>query len=534
MRPRRRIASQWVSGALVVAMLTTMSFPPSAVQREQHDPFDISETTIESLRSVFASGELTCQELVGSYLERIGAHDQPPGGGPHTNAVQTVNQRALDTARELDVAYAESGPTGPLHCIPVLVKDQVETSDMPTTYGSELFADFESGRDATVVSRIRDAGGIVLAKTNMGEFASGWAGSAYGVCRNPYALDRAPSNSSCGTGVGIAANYGTVGIAEDTGGSTRGPAAWNNAVGLRPTTPLISRHGTMPAQPTYDTLGPLTRTVRDAATLTNVLAGHDPQDPITAEAIGSVADDYAASLDSADLEGKRVGIIREPLDPETDSGAEDYARVQSVVDAAYTDMRELGAEIVDPIEIPRLTELLSASEQGVAETGEAVDDYLDEVPDPPISSFRQIAASGKVTPTRQEGLDAALGRTTTEQAYLAAQQERERLREAVSRVMNQHNLDAIAYATFDHEPPVIPADQLTNPDALNSVREGSNRSLAPTLGFPALTVPAGFTTADLPVGIDLLGRPFNEKQLFEIGYAYEQGTEHRTPPTSEK
>ena len=225
-----------------------------------------------------------------AYLDRIDAYDQQ---GPQLNTVANLNPRALDEAAALDDALASSGLTGPLHCIPVLLKDQVETSDMPTTYGSALFADFVPNRDATIVTRMKEAGALILAKTNMGEFASRYVGSGFGMIRNAYDPRRNPSGSSGGTGVGIAANFGMIGIGEDTGGSIRGPAAVASLVGLRPTLELVSRFGLMPANPTTDTMGPMTRTVMDAAILLGVIAGYDPSDPVTARSFGRLPDSYA-------------------------------------------------------------------------------------------------------------------------------------------------------------------------------------------------------------------------------------------------
>ncbi|WP_454085549.1 amidase [Georgenia sp. Marseille-Q6866] len=514
-----------VAALIPSVALTLVAVPARAA--EEADESLVTEATIASIHEAFAEGDMSCTDLVQAYIDRIETYDAET-----TNSVQVVNDEALATAAELDATYAEDGLSGPLHCVPVLVKDQVETADMPTTYGSAIFSGFESGRDATIVARMRDAGAVILAKTNMGEYASGWAGSSFGVCRNPYDLARAASSSSCGTGAAVAANFGAVGIAEDTGGSTRGPAAWNNAVGLRPTTPLISRYGMMPANPSYDTLGPLTRTVEDAAIVTSVIAGPDANDPLTAQADGHVAEDYAADLRAEALEGTRIGVIREPQSGDTDITAPDYARVQTVVDAAYTDMERLGAEIVE-VEVPDLRALLAAYSTGGAETEAATNAYLAtlaEIADPPVSTFEEIATSPLVTPTRQASLRALLGRTTEDADYIEGEQMRQQLRDAVTAVMEDNELDALAYATFDHEPPVIPADQLTNPGAMAGVRQGSNRSLAPVTGFPALAVPAGFTTAGLPVGIDLLGLPWSEKSLFELAYAYEQGTGHRVAP----
>ena len=263
------------------------------------------ETSIPPPAAALAAGELTAVDLVQGYLDRIAAYDQV---GPRLNTVQNLNPRALELADSLDQALQSGAPTGPLHCVPVLLKDQVETSDMPTTYGSALFKDFVSSRDATIVTRMKDAGAIILAKTNMGEFASRYVGSAYGIIRNPYDPDRNPSGSSGGTSAGIAASFGMVGIGEDTGGSVRGPAAVANLVGLRPTLQLVSTFGMMPANPTHDTMGPITRTVTDAALLLDAIAGYDPNDPITAEAAEEVPSTYTTALDVGSLRGARIGV----------------------------------------------------------------------------------------------------------------------------------------------------------------------------------------------------------------------------------
>src|SRR5207253_3792211 len=245
--------------------------------------FHLLEATIDDIHAALQSKRITCRELVNLYIKRIEAYDKE---GPRLNAVQTINSRALEEAERLDAAYASSGKVGSLHCIPVLLKDQVETSDMPTTYGSVIFKDFVSRRDATIATRMKKAGAIIIGKTTMGEFAAGYLGSAFGIARNPYDPGRSPSGSSSGTGAGIAANFATVGIGEDTGGSVRGPAAFGSLVGLRPTLPLVSRHGMMPFRPSYDTVGPIARTARDAAFVMDVIAGYDPRDPITAYAVG--------------------------------------------------------------------------------------------------------------------------------------------------------------------------------------------------------------------------------------------------------
>jgi amidase len=540
---RRSLAAR---GAAVLFAGLFLSFPAQpaiaapiqrteAASEAKRPSFDVTEATIDSIHQALASHKLTCTQLVQAYIDRINAYDKAAEGKLATNAIQTINSAALTRAAELDAAYDKSSRwTEPLHCIPVLVKDQVETVDMPTTYGSAIFKGFQSGRDATVVAKLRAAGAVILAKTNMGEYASGYAGSAFGVCRNPYDLTRSPSSSSCGTGAGIAANYGAVGIAEDTGGSVRGPAGANDLVGLRPTTPLISRYGMMPATPTRDTLGPLTRTVKDAAIVTSVIAGYDPNDPLTAYSVGRMTADgkYEDRLSKDALKGKRIGIIRETMASDTDHTTPDYARVQAVVDKAYSDLSALGASVIDPIVVPNLKTLMSAGTDYRGETEQAINAYLKQLPNAPASSFAQIANSPLVTPTRRAGLQSALGKTTNDLAYLKEMQAREQLRQAMLKVMADNQLDAIAYPVAYHEPTVIPDDILTNPNATNGALTGTNRYLSPSIGFPDLAVPAGFTSTNLPVGIDLLGRPFTEQMLFQLGYAYEQGTNNRKPPST--
>jgi len=468
--------------------------------------FHLLETTIDDIHAALQSKRITCRELVNMYLKRIAAYDKE---GPRLNAVQTINSRALQEADRLDAAYTASGPVGPLHCIPVLLKDQVETSDMPTTYGSAIFKDFTPRRDATITTKMKKAGAIILAKTNMGEFAAGYVGSAFGIARNPYNPARSPSGSSSGTGAGIAANFATVGIAEDTGGSVRGPAAVNNLVGLRPTLPLVSRFGMMPATPSQDTLGPVARTVKDAALLLDVIAGYDPNDPVTAYAAGQVPPTYTAFLYKDGLRGARLGVIREPFDPKTDTSSNDYKKVWAAMDKGIAEMKRLGAEVVDPITIPQLKDRVKKTfDDNFFETEQAIDGYLAKHPNAPAKTLREILLSGKVVPSRSSRLMTNIGRTTDEPGYLKVLLLREETRQIVLQLMADNRLDALVYATFDYPPAVIPPDVLTNPSFVDLADPGNNRRLAPILGFPAMSVPAGFTADGLPVGIEFMGRPF--------------------------
>ena len=507
-------------------MLAVLAFG-GLVQLSPPARFHLVEATIDDVQSALASKQITCRTLIDQYIKRIEAYDK---AGPTLNAVQTLNRRALQDADRLDAAFAASGPVGPLHCVPMLVKDQVETSDLPTTYGSAVFKEFVPQRDATIVTRLKKAGAVMVAKGTMGEFASGYVGSAFGVVRNAYDPERSASGSSGGTGSGIAANFATVGIGEDTGGSIRGPAAVNNLVGLRPTLPLVSRFGMMPARPTTDTLGPIARSVKDAAIVLDVIAGYDANDPVTAYAVGQVPTTYTQFLTADGLRGARVGVIREPLDTRTDQTSADYKQVRAVIDRAIADLARLGAAVVDPVTIPEVTRRsLKVYDGNVFETESATNKYLAQHPNAPVKTLSEILLSGKVAPARARVLMGVLGHSTDEAGYLELLLLKEELRQAVHVAMANHQLDALVYATFDHSPVRIPPDATTR-TTIDSAGPGNNRRLSPALGFPAMTVPAGFTADGLPVGLEFMARAFAEPTLFRLAYAYEQGTHHRKPP----
>lgn len=508
--------------AVVVAIVCSLTPAPGVSAQE----FDLLEATIEGVHTAMDEGRLSCRQLVEGYLERIEAYDDV---GPRLNAIQVVNPRARARADSLDRSREDSGRQGSLHCVPVLLKDQVETREMPTTYGSALFADFVAGRDATIVRRLEAAGAIILAKTTMGEFAQRYVGSGFGIIRNAYDPTRNPSGSSGGTASGVAANLGLVGIGEDTGGSVRGPAAVSNLVGLRPTLPLVSRNGLMPANPTQDTMGPMTRTVDDAARVLEVIAGYDPQDPVTAYAVGHVPESYRTGLRPEALEGMRIGVMprRQEIPEEFEA---EFRAARVLFDGALADLRRLGAEVVEPIGLDLDAHGVPGN---VYETEEATDAYLAGLPDAPVRSLRDIVLSGVVVPWRQSSLLGYLGHSTGDPGYLELQRARESLRVEVLRAMADHDLDALVYATFDAPPMPIADDVLTNAAPRDEYGLGDNRGWSPATGFPALTVPAGFTAEGLPVGLELLGRPFDEALLLELAYAYEQGTGHRRPaPTA--
>jgi amidase len=522
-RDRAIIAALWLS------IGTTAVLGSPAQTRQPAIGFRLLEATTDGIHAALHAKQLTCRALVELYLRRIDSYDK---AGPRLNAVQTVNPHALREADRLDAAFTAAGLVGPLHCIPVLVKDQVETSDMPTTFGSVLFKDFVPKRDATIVTRLRNAGAVIIGKSTMGEYAAGYLSSASGPIRNAYDPKRHASGSSGGSGAGVAANFATVGIAEDTGGSTRGPAAVSSLVGLRPTVPLVSRHGMLPARPTTDTLGPIARTVRDAAILLDVIAGYDPNDPVTAQAVGLIPTSYTTFLMRDGLKGARIGVIRQPMDAKANPASEDYRKVKAVIDKAIGDLRTLGAQIVDPVTIPDLADRVNRPwDANVFETEPALNRYLAEHPNAPVKTLRDILLSGKVVPSRVRVLMNNIGRSTEEAGYLQVLRSIQDTRQVVFSLMADQGLDALLYATFDHQPAEIGPGDMTNP-SLDTTGVGSNRRLSPILGFPAMAVPAGFTTDGLPVGIEFLARPYAEPTLFKFAYAYEQATRHRKPPAS--
>jgi len=487
---------------------------------------------------------LTCHQLVQAYLDRIAAYDK--AGGPLSlNSIQTVNPRALAEADSLDAVQRSGRPRGSLHCVPVILKDQVETKDMPTTYGSALFKDFTPKRDATIVQRLHGAGAIILAKSTMGEFAAWHVSSAAGIIRNAYDPTRHPSGSSSGSGAAVAANFGLVGIGEDTGGSIRGPAAVHSLVGLRPTLPLVSRFGMMPANPTQDTMGPMTRTVADAARVLDVIAGYDPNDPVTAYDVGQIPKSYVDALQVGALRGARVGILRSrrraaPDSVPSDSGVArarrdtlardsvEFAKVRPLFERAVAQLRALGADIVDSITI----DAGGARFRNNFETEEATDRYLAQHPNAPYKTLKEILLAGGVNSERARALIGLVGHSTSDPGFAELLKNREMLRVDVLKIMADRKLDAIIYATYDAPPAVIPENILTMPRAFSAYgySRGDNRGLSPTLGWPAITVPMGFTSDSLPAGLEFLGRPFTESKLLGFAYAYEQATRLRRPP----
>ncbi len=515
---------------IVIILLGGMLGVHAIESRAQSVPFSLDETSVEALQRALAARQVTCRAVVEHYLARIEAYDKR---GPALNAIVTVHPRARTEADRLDAQLVATGLAGPLHCVPVLVKDAFDTAEMPTTYGSAAFRTFVPTDDATVVARLRRAGAIVLAKATLGEFASGYAGSVSGPIRNPYDVRRHPSGSSGGTGAGMAADFAAVGIGGDTGGSVRGPAAAGSLVGLRPTTALVSRHGSVPFKPSFDAVGPITRSVKDAALIMDVIAGYDPADALTAYAVGRMPSSFATSFSDHALAGARVGVVRQPMQRETNAELSEYRQSRAVFERGVEALRRLGASMVE-VALPDVAaRTRSAYEENLFETEAAVGEFLSRHTNAPIKTLKALVITpGALLPWRAKALLNTVGRSTDEPAYGRVLRSIEDTRRAVLSLMADRELDAFVYPSADHYPGLIAADITTNPDVVGDTRLGSNRTLASVIGFPAVTVPAGFTGDDLPVGLEFMGRAFDDARILSFAFAYERATRHRRPPST--
>ncbi|WP_240729924.1 amidase [Halalkalirubrum salinum] len=488
--------------------------------------FDVTEATVSDVHEAMEAGELTAVALVKRYLARIDAFDD------ELNAILTVNDRARERAQRLDEQFNREGFVGPLHGIPMLIKDNQNTSDMPTTAGSKALAESVPPTDAFVVAQLREAGGIILAKTNLQELSFGvdTISSLGGETRNAYALDRRPSGSSGGTAAAIAANLGVLGTGSDTCSSVRSPPAFNNLVGVRPTRGLVSRSGIIPLSETQDTAGPITRTVEDAARMLDVLCGYDSEDPVSARGIGRVPEGgYVSHLDEDGLEGARIGVVRQffGLQDEASASQKEAETVTATIESALDELQAAGATIVDPVAVAE-TGYLQSARVLQYEFKRDFDAYLTELgEDAPFKSLESIVESGLITPsvaariadsdilaTDVEGLDHDLG-------YLRRLDRRRQLRIDTERRMVEADLDALLYP-----PSTVPPVRIPKHQPFGEL----NCELSAHTGLPSIVVQAGCTEEGLPVGFELLGREFGEPRLFELAYAYEQAAGHRRPP----
>ena len=492
------------------------------------DTFELNEACIDDMQIAMKSGRYSVRSITQQYLARIEALDRH---GPAINSVIELNADALTIADELDREYRENGPRGPLHGIPVLLKDSMDTADrMGTTAGSLAMAGSPAPRDAFLVQRLRAAGAIILGKTNLSEWASfrsehsvsGWSARG-GQTRNPYVLDRNPCGSSSGSAVAVAANLCAIAVGTETDGSIVCPSSINGIVGIKPTLGLISRNGVIPIAHSQDTPGPMARTVGDAAILLNVLAGPDPNDPATECSSHNAQSDYTNFLDPNGLRNARLGVARRFFGFNAD--------VDRLIDECITQMKERGAEIIDPIDYPA-NDGLDESELEVLlyEFKADLNAYLKTRSSLRVKSLSDIIAfneerrSDEMPYFEQDIMIKAEAKgPLTESAYKDALERNQRLTrdEGIDAVINKYQLDAIVAPTNG---PAWLTDWVTG----DHISGGCSQPAA-IAGYPHITVPAGYVHG-LPVGISFFGPAWSEPTLLRIAYAFEQATKRRQTP----
>lgn len=527
MLPVARIAHRLLERGAVVLLPITLCVMPARAQSPAV-PSGIGWATIEDLNAAFDSGELTAERLIEMSLARIEAYDQ---AGPELHAMLWLNENALERARELDEERRRSGPRSLLHGIPVVLKDNVDTGDMPTTGGSALLAGAIPPDDAFIVKKLRDAGAIILAKTALSELASGGILSSVGnyFPKNPHDPTRTPSGSSTGAGIAVAASMAQLGVGTDTGGSIRGPATDNGIVALRPSHGLLSHDGVIPLSITLDMAGPMGRHVYDVAAMLGVMTGVDPADPTTQKSEGRFETDYTQFLDAGALEGARIGIARDFMG--------EHDGVTWVMEAALGTMRAQGATVVD-VRFPpwlltvkgdwyttvRYPEFRSQIEDYLATLGPGYPKTLQEMIERSDRIVALMPDGSRPNPVRwnifrQEEASGEL----TDYEYVAMREHGFPMVQAIVHgMLDAQDLDAIVYPP-SNTPPALRS-------AVNHFGGMVGTNIASLGGLPDLIVPAGFTRRGLPVGISFLGRAFSEPRLFALGYAFEQATRARRDP----
>jgi amidase len=512
----RTVAALAVVLGLLAGCVSAPLPPPSPVS------LSVIELGIADAQQAIRAQRISCEQLTRRYLRRIQAYDQSGG----LNAIVYVNPRALERARTLDEKTAAGDSMKRLHCIPVILKDNFDTADMPTEAGSIALQGSYPPDDAFMVKRLRDNDAIIIAKSNMAEWAFSpyeTVSSTHGITRNAYDIQRVPAGSSGGTASAIAANFGIIGMGTDTGNSIRGPAAHLALVGMRSTLGATSRDGIVPLLLNRDVGGPLTRSVTDNAIVFSVIAGADPADPLTSAAAGRVKADYSVYLRRDGLNGARLGVLRALVE----HGDADF-EVIAAMDRAIDELTAAGAVIVDPFEIPDFDRLRRATgfcsrfrydlKNYLATLGAAA----------PIASLDEVYREGRYLPGSAEAMQWAMSVSGPPQQQnppcvdVEGDPRRKQFLSAVLAAMDAANLDAIVYPSWSNPPRRI--GDLESPHGNNSP------VIAPHTGQPAITVPMGFTSEGLPLGLQFLARPFDEHKLFQFAFAYEQATQHRRPP----
>ncbi len=504
---------------LAVAVVAPAQTPPQTATGR----FDVVGTTIAETQKAIREGRTTCRAVVESYLARIRAYDQTPINGLRLNSIVVVNPEALAEADACDSNFAATHTLPALGGIAMLIKDNYDTKGLQTTGGSLAMKGFVPESDSTMVARLRAAGAIVLAKTNMAE----WAFSPYvtessiaGITRNPYDLTRVPAGSSGGTAAAVAASLGESGLGTDTGNSIRGPSSHNDLVGIRPTIGLTSRAGIIPLFANNDVGGPMARTVADAATLLTVLAGADPSDPVTELDANRPKIDYTRSLDRHGLRGARIGVFRQYFNTATTD-----PEVKAVTERALQTLEQEGAVLVDPFSISGYDAM--EKDLWCGDFQADLDAYLAKHANAPYHDLASIVASGLYLPYIEDEIRGAVAspkaddrRAPCPDVYHDAP--KIAFRKALLDAMAKEHLDAIVYPTWSNAPRKV--GDTKSPAGDNS------QILSPQTGFPAITVPMGFTHGMLPAGLTFLGPAFSEATLIRYAYDFEQTTGQRKDP----
>lgn len=516
---QRSASSQRQALMLVISSLLLAAASPAQSGEPSHQSanFEVLEMSIADLQEAMSEGRATSRQIVQAYLDRIAAYDQQ---GPALNAIITINPAALDEADRLDRERAQKGPRGPLHGIPILVKDNFATADMPTSGGTIALANFRPAVDAAQVQRLRAAGAIILGKTTMHELAMNILNisSLTGETRNPYDPRRSPGGSSGGTGASIGASFAAAGLGTDTCGSIRVPAAYQNLFGMRGTRGLSSRAGIIPLSSTEDEAGPLARSVSDLAIMMDATVGYDAADPMTAAMKERPSPQYHAKLSPGALRGARIGVLRALLTPKDMNAA-----MRDKTNEALAAIEAQGAILVD-VAIPGLDQVVADAGNVVAhEFKPDFEDFLRRHPGAPVASVGELARGGLV----HEAIDARLKRRSAadkrdESAYAATLAKRDGARRMILDAMAAANVDVLAYPTI-LQPPVI-----WGAEPFGTATCGMSAST----GLPALALPLGLSRDFLPVGLDLLGKPFDESRLLNLAYDWERTAHPRVPPLS--
>jgi len=488
------------------------------------DQIEIPEATVGGIHDAMETGALTSQSLVERYLDRVEAYDR---NGPELNSLVTVNDAAVERAAELDETLETDGFVGPLHGIPILLKDQVETAGLRSTFGSAACADYVPEEDATVAAKLKDAGAVIIGKTNLPDFACSWFGysSAGGQTKNPYDPDRDPGGSSAGTGAAVAANLGTVGIGEDTGGSIRVPSANCNLFGIRVTTGLVSRTGLSPIVPRQDTAGPMARTVTDMAHLLDAIVGYDPEDTWTGANAQTDVDSYADYLNEDGLEGVRIGVLRDAFGDDDDPRS---APVNGSVETALNAMVEAGAKLVDPVTVSDLEAQIEDTTIYDLHGKIVLNEFLaarDGIPYDSLSEIHQAGEYHEMLDLIEDIVEMADEPEQTVDFWRKILGQ-ESFRRDVLETFAADDLDALAFPDVQVVPPTM-ADLDERYTAENFP---TNTVIGAQTQCPAVSVPGELTDDGLPVGVELLGKPYDEPALIEMAYAYEQVADTRVPP----